>query len=246
MIKRSDIIWEHKPYLRVGQTNQYEFHLWLNRPLADWDVFDEWERVRTRSMRQHLRNGDILFDIGAEMGWLSVIYGQMVGASNMVLFEPTAEFWPNIEALWHKNFDAEPLDTVNALVGNKPQGKIETGKWPECSNGDLIEKLSYTLIHENPKQIPTTTIDEYIYQTGITPTALTIDTEGSELLILQGAKDILAKRNLKVWVSVHPDLALKDYGVESQYAVYEFMKEQGYEGSMVGQDHEQHYYFYRG
>lgn len=245
-IKRSDILWELVPYLRIGQTTQYEYNVWMNRPLADWDVFDNWEAERTRSMAKHLEQGDILFDIGAEMGWLSVVYAQMVHPSNIVLFEPTAEFWPNIEAIWHKNFDCEPLATHHGLVSDKTTDKtvLDFNRWPKVARGDLIDKLAYTYIHDNENETPEITIDEYVKQTGIVPNALTIDTEGSELLILKGAKHTLARRNLKVWVSVHPDLGLENYGVD-KYAVYDYMKEQGYQGSIIATDHEEHWYFTR-
>lgn len=245
-IKRSDIIWELKPYLKIGQTSQHEFNIWLNRPLADWDVYDMWEKERTRSMRQHLVNGDILFDIGAEMGWLSVIYGQMVGPSNVVLIEPTSEFWPNIETLWHKNFDAEPLANYHGLFSDKTTDKhtLALNEWPEASKDDLIDKLSYTYIHENPKQISEITLDDYVRQTGIVPNAITIDCEGAELLILHGASETLKNNNVKVWVSEHPDLGLKDYGIKKG-EIKTYMRQLGYDEEFLGVDHERHLRFYK-
>lgn len=245
-IKRKNIIWELKPYCRIGQTKQYEFCIWMNRPLSDWDVFDDWEKERTRHMRQNLEQGEILFDVGTEVGWLSVVYGQMVHPSNMVLIEPTPEFWPNIEAIWHKNFDCEPLATYHGLFSDKTTSKtvLPMHAWPEASKGDLIDKLSYTYIHENSKKVPEITIDEYVKQTGIVPNAITMDTEGSELLILRGAEKTLQSRNIKVWVSVHPDLGLRDYGIKKEDTLA-FMKDLGYNCELLATDHEEHWYFYR-
>lgn len=243
-IKREDIQWELKPYLRIGQTTQYEFHVWMNKPLSDWDVFDEWERERVRSMRQHLEQGDILFDIGAEMGWLSVVYGQMVHPSNMVLIEPTTQFWPNIEAIWHKNFDCEPLANYHGLFSDKTTDKatLKMHEWPKAADGDLIEKLAYTYIHENTSKVPEITLDEYVKQTGIVPNAITMDTEGSELLILKGAEHTLLNNDVKVWVSVHDDLGLKDYGVKDTDTI-DYMRSLGYTGQFLSKDHEAHWYF---
>lgn len=245
-IKREDIIWELKPYLRIGETTKYEYNVWMNRPLADWDVFDVWEKERTRSMCKHLEKGDILFDIGAEMGWLSVVYGQMVGPSNMVLIEPTPQFWPNIEAIWHKNFDCEPLANYHGLISDVTTDKtvLEMHEWPEASKEDLIDKLAYTYIHDNPKKIPQITIDEYVKQTGIVPTAMTMDCEGPELMILKGAENTLKKNNVKVWVSEHPDLAERDYGIK-QGEIEAYMKTLGYESEYLATDHERHLRFYK-
>lgn len=246
-LNRKGLHWKTVPYLRIGGTQQYEFHLQMYEPLADWDVYDVWERERVRHMRKNLEKGEILFDIGAETGWLSVIYGQIVHPMNMVLIEPTKEFWPNIETLWHKNFDCEPLACYSGLFSERTTSTqvLDFHEWPEESKGDLIDKLSYSNIHDNTKQIPEIKLDDYVNQTGIVPNALTIDTEGSELLILRGAVETLANRNLKVWVSIHDDLAEKDYGVKPG-AVQEFMTEQGYRGEYLGTDHEAHWYFSRG
>ena len=244
-IKRQDIIWELKPYLRIGETSQYEFHVWMNKPLADWDVFDVWEKERVRHMRRNLERGEILFDIGAEMGWLSVVYGQLVHPSNMVLIEPTPEFWPNIQAIWHKNFDCEPLATYHGLFSDKSTNKVVDGamhEWPKAADGDLIDKLAYTYIHENKAKVPEITIDDYVKYTGIVPNALTMDTEGSELLILKGARDTLERYNLKLWVSIHPDLGERDYGVKKQ-ATIDYLESLGYSGNHIATDHEEHWFF---
>lgn len=218
----------------------------MNRPLAEWDVFDVWEKERTRSMRQHLEMGDILFDVGAEVGWLSVVYGQMVGPSNMVLMEPTREFWPNIEAMWHRNFDCEPLATYQGLVSDTTTDKsvLAMNEWPDCSTDDLIDKLAYTYIHDNPTKVPQITIDEYVKQTGIVPTAITMDCEGPEYLILKGAENTLKNNSVKVWVSEHPDLGERDYGIK-EGEITKYMKSLGYECEFLATDHENHLRFYK-
>ena len=76
-------------YLRKGESLDYEFSLMLPVPLADWDVFDYWERERVESMRDNLIEEDILFDVGAEHGWMSVVFA---GFCNIFLIEPTKEF----------------------------------------------------------------------------------------------------------------------------------------------------------
>jgi len=218
----------------------------MNKPLSDWDVFDVWEAERTRSMVKHLNKGDILFDVGAEMGWLSCVYGQIVGPSNMVLIEPTREFWGNIRALWEKNFDCHPLATYAGLISDKstePQVIPDMNKWTPESKGDLIDKLAYTYIHENPTKVPEITIDDYVKQTGIVPNAITIDVEGAESLVLQGAINTLKQYSPQVWVSEHDDLAI-NLGFD-RYACGEFMTKLGYTREFIATDHEHHVRYYK-
>lgn len=244
-IKPSDIVWKQVKYLRQGQTFEYDYHFWLNEPLASWDVWDYWERERIESMRTHLKRGDILFDIGTEQGWCNLAYARMVGAENMVLIEPTPEFWPNIKALWEKNFDKQPLAFYDGLMGENTSDKRTSFKsWPDSSTGNLIDRNKYVYLHEEHQDVPEITVDEYVKRTGIVPTALTMDTEGSELLILKGAEKTLRDNDLKVWVSIHPDLGLRDYGVKADDTIA-YMKGLGYDSEYLATDHEVHTRFYK-
>ena len=93
--------WRQVKYLKEPLTAspehaKYKYELVLPEPLASWDVFDYWEKERIASMEQHLTHGDVLYDIGTEQGWCNLVYASIVGPENIVLVEPTPEFWPNI------------------------------------------------------------------------------------------------------------------------------------------------------
>jgi hypothetical protein len=45
-----------------------------------------------------------------------------------------------------------------------------------------------------------------------------------------------------VWVSVHPDMMLRDYGTEAE-ELHAFMADHGYTGEHLATDHEQHWFF---
>ena len=208
--------------------------------LAEWDVWPYWERERLLSMEQLLRQGDILFDIGAETGWMSVAFAGIVGAQNMVLFESTPENWPNIKATWEENQLAPPLRTFYGLVG-KTLGEhaLENG-WPSAAlSGLLTPARSYRYIHEHAHSTPQITIDEFCTMTGIVPKALTIDVEGAEICVVEGAQKLLTKYDPLLWISVHPDLMFKDYNT----TVEEFSRtldSLGYSDELISIDHETH------
>ena len=117
----------------------------LPRPLADWDVFSYWERARFDSMRTHLKPGTVLFDVGTEQGWCNLAYASIVGPENMVLIEPTPEFWPNIRATWERNYEQPPLacfqGLMSALTGRSVRPD-DFRDWPAVSKGPLIRRNS--------------------------------------------------------------------------------------------------------
>lgn len=245
---RDEVVWRDVEILKVSDKgplpHEYEYTFTLPVPLADWDVFDYWERARFHSMRDNLTHGDVLFDIGTEQGWCNLIYAQFVGPENMVLIEPTAEFWPNIQATWQRNYgDVFPKAMYAGLLSDKTTDRRPWFDWwPAGSQGPLIDRNRYQYIHDNTEQVPEMRLDDLVERSGIIPTAVTMDVEGAELLVLHGAAETLAVHHPKVWISIHPDLGERDYGVIPKQ-VHRFMDQCGYSGEHLATDHEEHWFF---
>jgi len=248
-IKPEDIQWRTVRYLKMplsGMDYQVDwiYTIDLPEPLASWDVFSNWEKERTIAMAKNLKKGMVLYDVGTEQGWLNIAYAKMVGPENMVLIEPTPIFWPNIKAIWERNYEVAPFYCVPALVGDKEQGETSiTHAWPKQAKGDLVDKNAYTYIHDNLDKVSMTTIDAIAALQYAPPDAITIDIEGAELLALRGAKNTLKKHHPLVFVSIHPDLGERDYGLKNG-EVQEYLAQFGYKGKHIATDHEQHWFFY--
>lgn len=238
--------------IREGESLNYKYHIILPDFLHEWDIRDYWEKERIASMQANLKKGETLFDIGAESGYMSAIFATMVGPENMVMFEPSEVFWPDIKAIWEANDYATPKDTFWGFVGAETKN-INTSEdcdiidgWPRPAHSDkLIKASSYRYLWEptHEKTIQQITIDDYVGLKGIIPDALTMDCEGAEMAILKGAEQTLKKHKPKVWVSEHfDDLQLKHYGVE-QGTIRNFMEQLGYTGELLATDHEQHWLY---
>lgn len=240
-----DVKWKAVKYLRRDQSDIYDYELLLPEPLASWDVYDVWEKERIGDMRANLKPGQVLFDIGTEQGWCNLVYAQMVGAENVVLVEPTKEFWPNIYHTWYKNFVNSPKAYYDGLFSDRTtdKRKMDYLKWPKQTKGPLIDRNKYQYIHDNEDKVPEITLDDYVKRSGIKPDALTMDTEGSELLILKGAEKTIKSLKPLIWVSIHPDLAKRDYHV-NEGETKRYLEHLGYKGKLLTIDHEEHWFFY--
>lgn len=219
----------------------------LPRPLADWDVFASWERERFLSMEQHLDDGMVLFDVGSEQGWTNLAYAAMVGPGNIVLIEPTPEFWPNIKQTWLRNYYARPLACYQGLFSNITDDDRDLGippyrTWPHCADGWIIDRNRYQYIHDNDG-VPSITMDDFVQTSGITPDAITMDVEGAELFIIQGGVHTLIDHKPMLWISVHPDMALEFYG-HRRVEIFNFMESIGYRWEHLATDHEEHFRFW--
>jgi FkbM family methyltransferase len=237
-------IWKKVKYIKIpwqatDEEADWQFEIILPEPLANWDVFSIWEVERVLSMRAKLEKEDILFDIGSESGWMSVVFAQMC---RVFLVEPTKEFWPNIKQTWIRNVTQKPIGVFCGLVSDKTNfgSNLDYNNWPKSSDGDMIEENKYVYIESPELDTKIITIDDLEKRSGVLATALTIDVEGAELFVLRGAKNALT-RGVKVWVSVHPDLMEKHGHTLTE--INNLMMSYGYSTTLLGIDHEHHFYY---
>ncbi len=235
--------WQTVKIHRQGETSNYNYEIELFKPLADWDVWDYWERERIDSMREHIKPGEVLFDVGAEQGWMSALFSKYL-TDNIVLVEPTAEFWPGIKAIYEKNKLKPPIASFVGFFNFRTgEGKYEAHEvqgWPiESEVSDVIEKRKYRNIWDcEDTVIPNMSIDEMKTK----PDHISIDVEGAELQVLLGAEQTLRKHKPLVWCSVHPGMMERDYNHSREDLLF-FMDAQDYEAELLAVDHEEHWFF---
>lgn len=242
----------HTRFVETYAASRYKIKLphWL----AAWECWPNWESERFSSMGALLKKGDVLFDIGTESASCSVIYAQFVGPENMCLFEGLPDWWPNIKATWEANELVAPKSALCTLVSDKtiiPSGVDFTlgnrGPWPEPAyDQNLLDAYRCRYIWEHANRTPQITVDDFVNQTGIIPTAFTIDVEGAEGNVLRGARETLQKYHPKIWASLHPELETRwkewDFTFDIRY-VHSLLNEIGYKGQHLATDHEEHWLF---
>lgn len=230
----------------MRRENIVGFDIVVPNSVADWDAVrgpeSPWERERIKSMLSVLRYADVLYDIGAEHGWMSVIFALRVGGENMVLVEPSQDFWPNIKMGWDQNGLGMPLATVQAFAGERHEGEVYVRSWVPHIDGPECDHMAYRHPNDHADSIKTVSIDQISLATGRAPKGITIDVEGAELSVLKGAEQTLMYDRPNVWVSCHEDLMQRDFGTSTAELV-EYMEELGFIYHNLGYDHESHAYF---
>lgn len=200
--------------------------------------FDSWEKERLESMASILKRGDVLFDIGSESGWQTLAYAQMVGSENICMFEPTPKVWRNAKLIFEANELSLPRASFCGFVSDHDSpdfpSSIKHNGWPlTASEGALMREMTFFCDQDYPNA-NRVTLDSFVEHTEIIPYALAIDTEGSEIIVLKGAANLLIKHRPLVWASLHP--AFVDVS-----PVHELMTALEYAGVLLSSDHEEHY-----
>jgi FkbM family methyltransferase len=211
--------------------------------VVDREERPNYEKDRFASMEANLRPGDLLFDVGAELGWQSAIFARFVGPKYMALFEPHEKLWPVIREIWALNCYDDPWATYCGFVGDRGAAVPESSPWPLSSLFMGMTNFNqWDSIHRDASG-SVTSLDAFVEATGANVKALTIDVEGAEYKVLRGAFHLLRRQRPLAWVSVHPKERLAAFGA-TRPQIFDLMRSLNYEWQYLGVDHEMHYFFF--
>jgi FkbM family methyltransferase len=165
--------------------------------------FEEVERAERIFYLEYLREGMTVFDVGANVGELTLHFSRSVGPSGAVhAFEPTGRGFERLETICR----AASLRNVrlNRLALAESEGSVSLHVY----DGDY---LSWTTRAVRPledygidvkpigvEEAPATTLDLYCERNGVAGIdLLKIDVEGAEFQVLVGARRLLDERRVR-------------------------------------------------
>ncbi|HXG55000.1 MAG TPA: FkbM family methyltransferase [Vicinamibacterales bacterium] len=168
-----------------------------------------WNPDEYAAFRTEIAPGDVVIDVGANLGAYTLLFAQWVGATGRVFaFEPAPEAFEGLTSLLAVNGLSSRVTACRAAVsssegqvsflaaGAEGANRIVGAEWP----GDVV-------------MVPATTIDAVCGRNGVMPRLIKIDAEGAELDVLKGARGTIAAAcGLRLYVEMHPHL-WKDFGV---------------------------------
>lgn len=146
-----------------------------------------WEPFETKYFLEYLKKGNIILDIGANIGYYTLLFSKLVGDKGKVFaFEPD----PDNFKMLRKNVDfnhCQNVILVNKAVTNKT-GKINLFL-DELNKGDHRTYDS----HDGRKSIRVDSIrlDDYFKDNHRKINYIKIDTQGSEGMIMKGMTKLL-------------------------------------------------------
>jgi FkbM family methyltransferase len=173
--------------------------LWID--LADAGVshgvlFAEWEPEVSAWLRRRLRQGDVFLDVGANLGWFTMLAGSLLkefgGGGRVIGFEPNPRILPRLcdsVAASRLTEIATILpfavtDAVGAVELHMPRQGHNTGGASLGIPPDIGEYESVT--------VPSCTLDSFLAVVRRVD-FLKLDVEGAERLALDGAKVLLER-----------------------------------------------------
>jgi len=143
-----------------------------------------------------IRSGDVVYDVGANVGFITLLAARLVAPSGHVYsFEPMDV---NIRAL-RRNIDlnaVKHVDVVTVAVSNT-DGTALMSLGDDQATGHLQEA------GEDLVRVPSMTIDSFVAAGHSPPDLVKIDVEGAEDLVLAGMSETLRRVRPRVIFELH-------------------------------------------
>lgn len=190
-------------------------------------TFRDWERPTTEMFKKIVKEGDIVVDLGANIGYFTLLAARLVGKKGKVYaFEPE----PTNYSLLTKNIELNGYDNVipvqKAVSNTKEMVKLflsdtdtgahtirqspTGGRFPATHRGAFVEVESVVL-------------DEYFEDREQSINVIKMDIEGAEVAALSGMDRILKKnQELKIISEFYPS-AIREFGDSPEEFIHKLM-----------------------
>jgi len=194
-------------------------------------AFGVEEAYHHRFLASYVDSGAVVYDVGANRGQTTLLFGHVVGGEGQVLsVEPVEELAECIR----RNVDLNDLENTRvieaAAAENRGTASFEYHN-SRSMRGHLVEKGEATELPESETiQVQTIPLDELCGTEVPPPDLMKIDVEGGAGAVFGGAQKLLDTHE--------PDLYIELHGSEEQQAVRDELVTRGYilrtlDGSVV-------------
>ena len=163
-------------------------------------------------MIQNIKKSKIFFDIGANLGYYSLIAAKVMdNEGEIVAFEPSKRNYEILVKDLELN-NAVQVRAINAAIFDH-DGRVYL---KEGNHGGL-DKID---TNAGSYQIDCVKLDNWCFRNGTYPDIMKIDVEGAETFVLEGAREIIEKYKPIIFLSTH--------GPDTEKKSLEFLEKFGY------------------
>lgn len=166
--------------------------------------FNMVEPEQTAAFVETLKPADVFFDVGANVGYYTVLGAKAVGArGRVVAFEPLVR---NLNYLY-RHVQMNRLENVK-IIPSACSDTISLAAFSSGQNtamGHLAETIGSCAetLENDIALVSTVTLDAVAARLHVTPNVLKIDVEGAELAVLRGASERVLPARPRIFLSVH-------------------------------------------
>lgn len=174
----------------------------------------EYEPEETKLVKNKINKGDVVIDLGANIGYYTLLFADLVGPSGKVFaFEPE----PKSFELLKKNVEINGYKNVTLIPKaiSQTTGKIRLHVSQDNLGTHSISKIYY--VKNNFIDIDSITLDDFVNECEKNIDFIKMDIEGAEFDVLKGGVNLLKNStNLKILTEFAPHM-IKDFGSPTEF-----------------------------
>lgn len=203
--------------------------LWLHlNPRTGRGYFEGSGELEVQNvMQQYLRPGMIFYDIGANIGFFSLLAARIVGKDGLVIaFEPDPELAARLLEHVGRN-DFQVISVIEKAVWSKP-GTVSFARGDPATSPD--RGLGHIVAQgaEGTIRVNTVSLDDFVVTTPA-PDFLKCDVEGAEVEVFRGAGRLLTEKRPAILCEIHSD--------ENHRLLLEEFARLGYRSKLIDENH---------
>lgn len=162
--------------------------------------FGIYEPNETRALSRIIRPGDVVIDIGANFGWYTTLFSDLIGKQGEIhSFEPVSQIFYELQRNVKLNSSYNNFFLNQQALGDKVcMIQIHVFSELPCGHASisLLDRNDYTSY-----DCSMTTLDNYLSKRHMTNVQLIkCDVEGAEMLVIKGAKSLLSSLKPPMWL----------------------------------------------
>lgn len=197
-------------------------HLWLDMQSEKDYWLGTYEIPLQRALKDFTRPGMVAYDLGANIGYLTLILARMVGDNGSVFaFEALPANLDRLRENLNANVFGNGVVVIPCAVTDQ-RGEVDFFVGPSGGTGKIEGSAGrQELQYKESIRVGGISLDSFIYGDGNPPPQIMkVDIEGGEVLALAGMKRVLAE--------ARPLILLELHGPQAARAVWEVLSEAGY------------------
>jgi FkbM family methyltransferase len=182
--------------------------------LLTYDIVNlgAWEPGETAQFRQLVRPGDTVIDVGANIGWYTLLSASLVGpAGQVIAFEPA----PPALVLLRRSIATNRLVNVaiepRALSDRHGSLTLHLHPWNR-GHHSIVEDSD----HAGAVEVEALPLDEYLQGRDAEIGLIKIDVEGAEGLVLAGMRETIHKRLPRAMIVEYTPGAIRRTGMDPE------------------------------
>ncbi len=173
-------------------------------------AFYHYEEEVKAEILEHLPSGGVFFDVGANIGLISLFISRFRKDATVYAFEPSLITSAALENTIRRN-KIQKLHVIKKGVSDKSQENMQFFIDSKSSGGNSLLKSAISANDANTSEtISLVSLDDFIKSTNSIPAVVKVDVQDAEAMVIEGACDLIKKFSPTFIIETNNKLFLKN------------------------------------